>query len=250
MCWQRMERRWWWRRWRGWRMALSSRSRRTMRGQRWLRFLIAKMGAWILRRDTATELWNRWRGFQPWPGAFTTLEGKKLIVHRMRVAEKSAAGAPRCGGPRGPSVAGGLRAEHVAGDHRIADGRQEAHGRLGFSARVRDCIPECGWVEAMSAVSPARSVAFAILKAVEKGKGTLTICCGASRSTALSQADRNLATALVLGVLRWQIRSRPADSAAAETSECEARCRGADRVATWRISVAAHGSHSGARGDR
>jgi methionyl-tRNA formyltransferase len=32
---------------------------------------------------TATELYNRWRGFQPWPGAFTTLDGKKLIVHRM-----------------------------------------------------------------------------------------------------------------------------------------------------------------------
>jgi methionyl-tRNA formyltransferase len=32
---------------------------------------------------TATELWNRWRGFQPWPGAFTTLDGKKLIVHHM-----------------------------------------------------------------------------------------------------------------------------------------------------------------------
>jgi methionyl-tRNA formyltransferase len=32
---------------------------------------------------TAHELYNRWRGFQPWPGAFTTLEGKKLIVHRM-----------------------------------------------------------------------------------------------------------------------------------------------------------------------
>jgi methionyl-tRNA formyltransferase len=35
---------------------------------------------------TATELYNRWRGFQPWPGAFTTLHGKKLIVHRMTVA--------------------------------------------------------------------------------------------------------------------------------------------------------------------
>ena len=37
-------------------------------------------------RRTATELHNRWRGFQPWPGAFTSLEGKKLIVHRMTVA--------------------------------------------------------------------------------------------------------------------------------------------------------------------
>ncbi len=35
---------------------------------------------------TATELKNRWRGFQPWPGAFTTLNGKHFIVHRMDVA--------------------------------------------------------------------------------------------------------------------------------------------------------------------
>jgi methionyl-tRNA formyltransferase len=35
---------------------------------------------------SAAELYNRWRGFQPWPGAFTTLEGKKLIVHRMAIA--------------------------------------------------------------------------------------------------------------------------------------------------------------------
>jgi methionyl-tRNA formyltransferase len=37
---------------------------------------------------TAHELKNRWRGFQPWPGAFTTLDGKKLIVHRMEVADE------------------------------------------------------------------------------------------------------------------------------------------------------------------
>jgi methionyl-tRNA formyltransferase len=35
---------------------------------------------------TAMELWNRWRGFQPWPGAFTLLDGRKFIVHRMGVA--------------------------------------------------------------------------------------------------------------------------------------------------------------------
>ncbi len=38
---------------------------------------------------TAHELYNRWRGFQPWPGAFTTLDGKKLIVHRMCIADGS-----------------------------------------------------------------------------------------------------------------------------------------------------------------
>jgi methionyl-tRNA formyltransferase len=38
---------------------------------------------------SAPELYNRWRGFQPWPGAYTTLYGKKLIVHRMVVAHES-----------------------------------------------------------------------------------------------------------------------------------------------------------------
>jgi methionyl-tRNA formyltransferase len=38
---------------------------------------------------SATELYNRWRGFQPWPGAFTALHGKKLIVHRMAVVHES-----------------------------------------------------------------------------------------------------------------------------------------------------------------
>jgi methionyl-tRNA formyltransferase len=35
---------------------------------------------------SAQELYNRWRGFQPWPGAFSTIEGKKLIVYRMSLA--------------------------------------------------------------------------------------------------------------------------------------------------------------------
>jgi methionyl-tRNA formyltransferase len=30
---------------------------------------------------TATETWNRLRGFQPWPGAFTTFRGKALQLH-------------------------------------------------------------------------------------------------------------------------------------------------------------------------
>jgi methionyl-tRNA formyltransferase len=52
---------------------------------------------------TSTELWNRWRGFQPWPGAFTMLDGKKLIVHRMQVAKGGgtrAAGEVRIENPR------------------------------------------------------------------------------------------------------------------------------------------------------
>jgi methionyl-tRNA formyltransferase len=48
---------------------------------------------------TAAELYNRWRGFQPWPGAFTTLGGKKLIVHRLKVAEAWGVRAPQIAQP-------------------------------------------------------------------------------------------------------------------------------------------------------
>ncbi len=41
----------------------------------------------------AHELYNRWRGFQPWPGAFTALNGKKLIVHRMTLAHQAPSSA-------------------------------------------------------------------------------------------------------------------------------------------------------------
>jgi 16S rRNA (cytosine967-C5)-methyltransferase len=57
----------------------------------------------------------------------------------------------------------------------------------------------------MSAVSPARRVAFAILKAIERGKGHSDDLLRNKNVTALSEADRHLTTALVLGVLRWQI---------------------------------------------
>lgn len=32
----------------------------------------------------ASVLFNRWRGFQPWPGAFTTLLGKKIILSQLK----------------------------------------------------------------------------------------------------------------------------------------------------------------------
>ena len=36
---------------------------------------------------TATEIWNRLRGFQPWPGAFTSFRGKNLHVWSARPLE-------------------------------------------------------------------------------------------------------------------------------------------------------------------
>ncbi len=51
------------------------------------RILTREDGRMDFEGRTAVELWNRWRGFQPWPGAFCFLDGRKLIVSRMRVVE-------------------------------------------------------------------------------------------------------------------------------------------------------------------
>ncbi|GAA3757660.1 methionyl-tRNA formyltransferase [Terriglobus aquaticus] len=55
-----------------------------------------------LTRDDARIDWTlpaasihaRFRGFQPWPGAFTAIRGKKLIVHSMRLAASRPSAIP------------------------------------------------------------------------------------------------------------------------------------------------------------
>ena len=54
-------------------------------------------------------------------------------------------------------------------------------------------------------ISPARSAAFAILERVAGSSAHSDDLLHGPGMSALSQADRNLATTLVLGVLRWQI---------------------------------------------
>jgi methionyl-tRNA formyltransferase len=39
----------------------------------------------------ASEIYNRWRGFQPWPGAYTFFRGRKLTLHRLVPAAPMAA---------------------------------------------------------------------------------------------------------------------------------------------------------------
>jgi 16S rRNA (cytosine967-C5)-methyltransferase len=57
----------------------------------------------------------------------------------------------------------------------------------------------------MAAISPARKAAFGILLAVERDEAHADDLLRAKEVSALGAADRHLATALVLGVLRWQI---------------------------------------------
>jgi methionyl-tRNA formyltransferase len=41
----------------------------------------------------ATEIYNRLRGFQPWPGAYTKFRGKNLQLHKVKPLESSVAPA-------------------------------------------------------------------------------------------------------------------------------------------------------------
>jgi methionyl-tRNA formyltransferase len=43
---------------------------------------------------TAQAIYDRWRGFQPWPGAWTTVRGKKLTLHRLVLASSMSGGEP------------------------------------------------------------------------------------------------------------------------------------------------------------
>ncbi len=61
-------------------------------------------------------------------------------------------------------------------------------------------------MKAVAQVAAARRTAFHILLAVERGHGHADDLLRARAADALSAVDRKLATALVLGALRWQIR--------------------------------------------
>ena len=42
-------------------------------------------GRMELESRTAQEVYNRWRGFYPWPGAHDVFRGKRILVHRIHV---------------------------------------------------------------------------------------------------------------------------------------------------------------------
>lgn len=65
--------------------------------------------------------------------------------------------------------------------------------------------PTAGVSMAVAKITPSRLAAFEILKAVGEGRGHSDELLHSSRLDALSLEDRNLTTALVMGVLRWQI---------------------------------------------
>jgi len=72
-------------------------------------------------------------------------------------------------------------------------------------ARPISAGPTMEQAEAQAKVTPARRVAFEILTLVEAGKGHSDDLLRGPRMEELADPDKHLATALVMGVLRWQI---------------------------------------------
>jgi methionyl-tRNA formyltransferase len=62
-------------------------ARRQNHEQATLAPILTKQDGEIDFHRSATELWNRMRGFQPWPGAFTRFRGKNLHVWSARPVE-------------------------------------------------------------------------------------------------------------------------------------------------------------------
>jgi 16S rRNA (cytosine967-C5)-methyltransferase len=72
-------------------------------------------------------------------------------------------------------------------------------------ARPTSAGPTASAAESAAKISPARAAAFEILALVGANKGHSDELLHSPRTEELSPEDRNLATALVMGVLRWQI---------------------------------------------
>ena len=64
---------------------------------------------------SAQSIYDRWRGFQPWPGAWTTVHGKKLTLHRLAIASSTRGIEP------GALLVEGDRLFFAAGDGRVLE---------------------------------------------------------------------------------------------------------------------------------
>ena len=87
--------------------------------------------------------------------------------------------------------------------------KQGEPGKTATTAQVRrrpaTAGPTASAESALAKITPSRLAAFEILKLVGEGRGHSDELLHSARLDGLSAEDRNLATALVMGVLRWQI---------------------------------------------
>jgi len=84
-------------------------------------------------------------------------------------------------------------------------GKASARGPVLVRKRPASAGPTAAVEAAVGKITAARLAAFEILKLVGEGKGHSDELLHSARMEALSPEDRHLTTALVMGVLRWQI---------------------------------------------
>ncbi len=90
-----------------------------------------------------------------------------------------------------------------------SSGQERGRSATRAAERVRrrpaSAGPTASAESAVAKITPSRMAAFEILRWVGEGKGHSDELLHSARVDALSLGDRNLTTALVMGVLRWQI---------------------------------------------
>jgi len=78
---------------------------------------------------TAQEVYNRWRGFYPWPGAHDVFRGKRILVHRMHVAvEGLGLGCGQLDWSTGELVVGAAEGTALVLDEVQLEGKQRLSG--------------------------------------------------------------------------------------------------------------------------
>ncbi len=196
------------------------------------------MAGWTLPDTPRLSCTIAGAAFNPGPALSppSTAKNSSRIAWLLRVsASASQPGATHVEAGR---ILRRLRAGHLARTSRAAARRQKAPACRGVFAWFALEARRAARLTAMPSISPARGAAFKILMKIERGKGHSDDLLRAPAVASLSPQDRNLATALVLGVLRWQIQldqqiqahlARPTPS----------RCRGPHRSAHRRFPTAA-----------
>ena len=118
------------------RRARSNPFRRTIPG-RSLAPILVREDALVDFTRSAAEIYNRWRGFQPWPGAYHALPWQKLTLHRL-VPAGSTAVAP------GEMMVEGSRLFVAAGSStrlELLEVQMEAKKRLPVADFLRGTAP-------------------------------------------------------------------------------------------------------------
>ena len=113
----------------------------------------------------------------------------------MKDESKSGVGKPKLGKSVARSSGGGK-----TGGGKFVSGKAVMARKRPVSAG-----PTASVEAAVAKITPARLAAFEILKLVGENKGHSDELLHSARVDGLSPEDRNLTTALVMGVLRWQI---------------------------------------------